>query len=257
MDGKIIAGAAALVVLFSAGFAFFGMGTPDGAFHDGQGMGFMRGMPPGNGTMGEPMMEGEEFPPCDGDECPGMPPTRYGVPRGNWSMEAPPCFADGNSSMDCNRMHAGMNASEVPEMREECKEAMEGEEVSSLMEDIRSAMQERDFEYAKELREEMGELMPDGCMPTGYGMPGRMNAPGSGARQMHGMPEECRESLESEEVSSLVEELHSALESGDTGLATELKEEIEGLMPDGCAGFPLAHGIGGARGCSFSEDEAS
>ncbi|MBN2122294.1 UvrB/UvrC motif-containing protein [Candidatus Micrarchaeota archaeon] len=230
MDGKIIA-AAALVLMFSAGFAFFGIGSLGESPHDGTG--FMRGMHYQNESPALPMGDWGQMPRCDGQDCaPMMGPHGMGH-KGNLTMGEP---------------------QEIPD---ECRQALESGEASSLLEEIRSAMEEQDFEFAKELREELIELMPDGCAFAQHSMPQKMNEQGREAPPIHGMSEECRQALESGEFSSLMGELHSALESGDTTLATELKEEIRELMPDGCAGFPLAHGIWGAHGCPFSEDEAS
>lgn len=230
MDGRIIA-AAALVLMFSAGFAFFGMGNPGEGPQDV--LGFMRGMHDGNGTAAGPLMQGDEMPPCDGEAC----APRTGAHR---------------RAFEENR--AMREALEIPE---ECRQAMQGEEASSKMEEIRSAIEERDFESAKELREELIELMPDGCALAQHSMPQKMHKQGREAPPTHEIPEECRQALESEDFSALMGELHSALESGNHELAAKLREEIKEFMPDGCAGFPLMHGVKGGSGCPFSEDEAS
>ncbi len=71
------------------------------------------------------------------------------------------------------------------ERNEECKAFMENEEVQELMKEAREAMEAGDVEKAKEIREQLREIVPDECAPPMRGpMPGMGMHKGERGMQM-------------------------------------------------------------------------
>ena len=59
------------------------------------------------------------------------------------------------------------------EKNEECRAFMENKEVQELMKEAHEAMEAGDVEKGKEIREQLNEIVPEGCAPPMHGrMPG-------------------------------------------------------------------------------------
>lgn len=139
--------------------------------------------------------------------------------------------------------------SAMEERKAACDAALEENagEIADLREQIKTAREAGDEETLKTLHEQMKELVPDGC---GMGMGKMEGMPPGMEGQPPEMKGECKAALEEnkDEVEALREQIKAAKEAGDEETLNALHEQMEELMPEGCAKPPEGRGMRGMPG---------